>query len=289
MSSINLKISPTKKEYVQDNSLNWSSYGYFENSGLKSAFSPVFNGSGNFRHSKLGHNSLSSSSVSHFSEGKNLDSTPALRKLMKELITPFSLPGHIIDSKETVLQPIHTLTPPTSELMKVQKMNVSKTTNKDNKCETTRLFRKDEYNHLKNNECTTYTGKAQRTKGKTKNILQQVRGRIFICKYCSMSFNKAQSLGGHVSRTHPGESREYKQKKIIRKSRELERAKLFLAKRKFFQSIDYDYDDLLRTPEGKMKARALLNRARIKNLKKGLTKEELDEFLEERLIDDISN
>jgi len=289
MSSINPKISSTKEEHIGENTLNWTIRENPERSALKSAFTPVLDSLGTFRYSKIYHNSLFSPFMPHFSEGKNVGSTLSTQRLTNDLNTPSPKLWHIIESKESSIQGIHMLNPQSSisELIKKQEMNIN------NQVDTTRQIKEEDHDFLENNECSsiksTSNKKTRKRKVKQKNDPQQIKRKPFMCKYCTMSFNKAQALGGHMSRTHPGESREYKQKKIIRKNRELERAKLFLAKRKFFQSIDCDYDDLLRTPEGKMRARMLLNRARIKKLKKTLTREELNEFLEEKLIDDISN
>ena len=128
--------------------------------------------------------------------------------------------------------------------------------------------------------------RSKRTSAETSISGGKRREKPFPCNQCRMSFNKAQALGGHMSRRHPGKSNEYNYKKTIRKMREIERVKLHLAKKKFFTTMDYDYDDLLKTVEGKMRARTLMNRTRIKRIKKNLTEEEVNNFLDIKPMDD---
>eukprot|EP00826_Nyctotherus_ovalis_P043595 TRINITY_DN4608_c0_g1_i5.p1 TRINITY_DN4608_c0_g1~~TRINITY_DN4608_c0_g1_i5.p1 ORF type:complete len:160 (-),score=50.87 TRINITY_DN4608_c0_g1_i5:148-627(-) len=111
--------------------------------------------------------------------------------------------------------------------------------------------------------------------------------RMFTCKYCEMSFCRSQALGGHMSRAHPGKSCEYKKKKNKRKSREVERLKLLIAKRKYFRMLSYDYDELFTTPEGRRRAQGLIDRTAIKKIKRELTKEEIDNFFENKILDEI--
>jgi len=102
----------------------------------------------------------------------------------------------------------------------------------------------------------------------------------FTCKYCKQGFFKAQALGGHMSRRHPNQSNDYNYKKTVRKIRMPERVKLYLAKKKFFSSMNYDYDDLITTVEGRMRVRSLMNRSRIKRLKRQLNEEEIRKCME---------
>ncbi len=113
-------------------------------------------------------------------------------------------------------------------------------------------------------------------------------GLPFKCKYCEMHFAKAQALGGHMSRKHPGKSREYNYKKNVRKKREIERLKLYLAKKKYFSTLSYDYDDLIKTVEGRMRARSLMNRTKVKRIKRELSEDEVNKFADSQiLIDEI--
>jgi hypothetical protein len=106
----------------------------------------------------------------------------------------------------------------------------------------------------------------------------------FRCVLDGRYFRTGQALGGHMSRKHPGKSEDYAKKKDIRRKREFERVKLRLAKKKFFTTIQYDYDDLMRTTQGKVRASRLTNRAKIKTIKANLTKKEIDDY-----IDSIDN
>jgi len=102
----------------------------------------------------------------------------------------------------------------------------------------------------------------------------------FLCKHCGKLFTTGQALGGHMSRKHSGKSSKYNYKKDVRKRREFERMKLYLAKIKYFESLGYDYEMMIRTPDGKMKAKNLINRSRIKKLKSLLSDEEVCNFFE---------
>jgi hypothetical protein len=97
----------------------------------------------------------------------------------------------------------------------------------------------------------------------------------FQCSYCKEVFGTGQALGGHMSRKHTGKSLKYNHKKDVRKQREFERMKLHLAKKKYFKELGYDYDTLMQTPEGKMKAKTYMNRSRIKKIKTLLSIEEI--------------
>ena len=111
--------------------------------------------------------------------------------------------------------------------------------------------------------------------------------KVFPCRHCTMSFRRSQALGGHMSRAHPGKSFEYKKKKTKRKSREIERLKLLIAKRKYFKMINYNYDELFETIEGRKKAQALIDRTAIKKIKRDLTKQEIDNYFENKILDEI--
>jgi hypothetical protein len=104
-------------------------------------------------------------------------------------------------------------------------------------------------------------------------------GKGLQCKHCAMMFTSGQALGGHMSRKHTGKSAEYNYKKDVRKKREFERMKLLLAKKLYFLSLHHDYDALSMTPEGKLQAKLLMNRSKIKRLKSRLTDEEVNNFM----------
>lgn len=105
------------------------------------------------------------------------------------------------------------------------------------------------------------------------------RGGKFSCRYCKSSFRSAQALGGHMSRKHPGKSHDYNRKKEVRKRRELDRARLLLAKKLFYRELGCDYEKLRKLKDGKAKLRDLMNRAKLKKIKTEITKRQLDDFM----------
>ena len=105
-------------------------------------------------------------------------------------------------------------------------------------------------------------------------------GEVFRCKHCGKCFTTGQALGGHMSRKHSGKSSKYNYKKDVRKRREFERMKLYMAKKKYFESLGCDYEQMVQTPDGKMKAKTLINRSRIKKIKSILTDEEVYNYFE---------
>ena len=105
---------------------------------------------------------------------------------------------------------------------------------------------------------------------------------VFKCKHCPKCFTTGQALGGHMSRKHSGKSVKYNYKKDVRKKREFERMKLFLAKKRYFSSLNFDYEQLVKTPRGKLQAKTLINRSRIKKIKSLLTDEEVYNYFDNK-------
>jgi len=105
-------------------------------------------------------------------------------------------------------------------------------------------------------------------------------GETFRCRHCSKCFTTGQALGGHMSRKHSGKSIKYNYKKDVRKRREFERMKLLLAKKKYFESLNFDYGQMVETPKGKLQAKTMINRSRIKKIKSTLTDEEVYNFFD---------
>lgn len=106
----------------------------------------------------------------------------------------------------------------------------------------------------------------------------------FACAHCESCFSTSQALGGHMSRAHRGKSRIYRKKKAIRKIRMVERYKLQLAKKKYVESRKYNFEELARTKEGRKLITSLLDRKKLRSIKKSLTKKELDDYIENEVI-----
>lgn len=97
----------------------------------------------------------------------------------------------------------------------------------------------------------------------------------FQCNYCGAVFGTGQALGGHMSRKHSGKSAKYNHKKSVRANREFERMKLHVAKRKYFEKLGYDYDEMMQSLEGKIKVKNLMDRSQIKKIKASLSEKEV--------------
>lgn len=107
-------------------------------------------------------------------------------------------------------------------------------------------------------------------------------GSRFHCKSCQRAFRSAQAMGGHMSRKHPGESRDYNKKAAVRRRRVLDRARLLLAKKLLYQELGYDYETMKTTKHGRMMLKSLMNRTKLKKLKAKVTKKELEDFIGDR-------
>ena len=93
---------------------------------------------------------------------------------------------------------------------------------------------------------------------------------VFECMECKAGFSTGQALGGHMSKKHPGKSEHYSKKKQIRDRRVLERAKLLLAKKRYCSEVGRNYEELIRSEEGKEAIKKLLDRSKIRLIKKGI-------------------
>eukprot|EP00826_Nyctotherus_ovalis_P016062 TRINITY_DN14629_c0_g1_i1.p1 TRINITY_DN14629_c0_g1~~TRINITY_DN14629_c0_g1_i1.p1 ORF type:complete len:297 (+),score=51.66 TRINITY_DN14629_c0_g1_i1:174-1064(+) len=107
-------------------------------------------------------------------------------------------------------------------------------------------------------------------------------GGRFHCKGCGRTFKSAQAVGGHMSRKHPGESREYNRKAAVRKRRVIDRARLLLAKKMLCQELGYDYEILRTTKHGRLKLKALITRTKLNKFRMQVTKKQLEDFIGDR-------
>jgi len=104
-------------------------------------------------------------------------------------------------------------------------------------------------------------------------------GGIYKCECCARTFKTAQAKGGHMSRKHPGKSSDYTHKKVVRQAREYDRARLKLAKIKYFKDLGLNYEELNNSKSGKAKIKEKISRARIKKIKPLISEEEINAYL----------
>jgi hypothetical protein len=70
---------------------------------------------------------------------------------------------------------------------------------------------------------------------------------FYYCEICEERFSNCQALGGHMSRSHPNQSKKYINKKRIRNSREEQRNIILNARIILFRNLGMDYIELLNT------------------------------------------
>ena len=76
-----------------------------------------------------------------------------------------------------------------------------------------------------------------KSKKEPKTVDSKKQIKEFKCKFCEMSFEKSVSLGGHLSKAHPGSSKPYNYKMKVRIEREEQRKYLQLAKEWYYENI----------------------------------------------------
>jgi len=128
---------------------------------------------------------------------------------------------------------------------------------------------------------STIKSKSRRQKKKSPS---DKRAENFPCKFCDFVSTTSQGLGGHMSRKHAGKSHAYRKKKGIRKTREVERYRLQLAKEKYFKGFNNECKEQILTKEGKKERTKVLNRKELKKIKKSITKKELDDYIENEVL-----
>jgi hypothetical protein len=74
-----------------------------------------------------------------------------------------------------------------------------------------------------------------------KRDIKTVASGSFVCEHCGAVFARPVALGGHISRAHPGQSREYKQKLATRKANEPRRLALRWAKEQCKDMVDNEF------------------------------------------------
>jgi len=83
--------------------------------------------------------------------------------------------------------------------------------------------------------------KVARDNGGIKRDIKAVASKSFVCEHCGKVFAKCVALGGHISRAHPGQSLEYKQKLATRKANEHKRLARTWAKEQCKDMFDNEY------------------------------------------------
>jgi hypothetical protein len=91
-----------------------------------------------------------------------------------------------------------------------------------------------------------------------KRIFKEQRKR-FKCDFCPECFDTGQGLGGHMSRKHKDKSEKFKKKKEIRNRREHLRNLLIEAKKKLCDKFMIDYEELMKSRQGKNHIKKLIN------------------------------
>ena len=90
------------------------------------------------------------------------------------------------------------------------------------------------------------------------NTENKIDDKKFICDICNEVFTSGQGLGGHMSRKHKDQSMKFKHKKEIRNKREPLRNILVQAKKILCKNHLIDYDEQIRSREGKTLIKSLV-------------------------------
>ncbi len=305
MNTTNHEISSKKEQQLPEQKLTLSPFISLEGSGIKLSASPLFEAlTNNKSRPQIRHDARFSPFTSPNNENKLQWNTPSeakLRPSLLSLVSPFESAFRKESCDDKLVQS-------TTFRPKIQSPQFGESSISDPSSFISRIYvpptispqdieslRREITSKGEGSEKSTEVTASKKPKRQARPLKEQrikraapepmssfskKKEKPFPCKYCKMSFSKAQALGGHMSRRHPGKSNEYNYKKTIRKMREIERVKLHLAKKKYFSTLNYDYDDLLKTVEGKMRARNLMNRTRIKRIKRELTEKEVNNFID---------
>ena len=90
------------------------------------------------------------------------------------------------------------------------------------------------------------------------NTENKIDDKKFICDICNEVFTSGQGLGGHMSRKHKDQSMKFKHKKEIRNKREPLRNILVQAKKVLCKNHLIDYDEQMRSKDGKNLIKSLV-------------------------------
>ena len=90
------------------------------------------------------------------------------------------------------------------------------------------------------------------------NLENKIDDKKFICDICNEIFTSGQGLGGHMSRKHKDQSMKFKHKKEIRNKREPLRNILVQAKKVLCKNHLIDYDEQMRSKDGKTLIKSLV-------------------------------
>ena len=90
------------------------------------------------------------------------------------------------------------------------------------------------------------------------NSDNKIDDKKFICDICNEVFTSGQGLGGHMSRKHKDQSMKFKHKKEIRNKREPLRNILVQAKKVLCKNHLIDYDEQMRSKDGKNLIKSLV-------------------------------
>ena len=75
-------------------------------------------------------------------------------------------------------------------------------------------------------------------------FLSKIKKDKFICEFCNKEFKNGQAYGGHLSQTHPNQSKKYKEKIKTRNRRENIRDIIENCRKEILKKYGYDYNNL---------------------------------------------
>jgi hypothetical protein len=74
-------------------------------------------------------------------------------------------------------------------------------------------------------------------------FLSKIKKDKFICEFCNKEFKNGQAYGGHLSQTHPNQSKKYKEKIKTRNRRENIRDIIDYCRKEILKKYGYDYNN----------------------------------------------